>query len=250
MDNNQIALQLYTVREQTKQDMLGTLRTLAGMGYRAFEFAGFAGVPTTDIRAVLDDLGLRAVADHVGLSRWDEDTAGVFRDLHTLGCTYAVLPWAGEEFRTHGGIGRLADRLNALGAQCRDEGLVFAYHNHGFEFTPVDGTRMWDALTAATDPALVKLELDIYWARFAGADPPALLQQFAGRMPLLHIKDMAGDDSRRDMPVGDGVLPWDQLLPAARAAGAEWYIIEQDHPQDPLADVERSLRNLEALLGA
>jgi sugar phosphate isomerase/epimerase len=61
---------------------------------------------------------------------------------------------------------------------------------------------------------------------------------------------MAGDDSRRDMPVGDGVLPWDQLLPAARAAGAEWYIIEQDHPQDPLADVERSLRNLEALLGA
>lgn len=250
MDNNQIALQLYTVREQTQRDMLGTLRALADMGYRAFEFAGYAGVPTSEIRPVLDDLGLRAVADHVGLARWDEDTAGVFRDLHTLGCSYAVVPWAGEEFRTSDGIGRLAERLNALGAQCRDEGLRFAYHNHGFEFTPVDGTTMWDQLIAATDPALVALELDIYWARFAGADPLALIEQFAGRMPLLHVKDMAGDVSRRDVPVGDGVLPWDRLLPAGRAAGAEWYIVEQDHPQDPLADVERSLRNLEKLLGA
>jgi sugar phosphate isomerase/epimerase len=112
----------------------------------------------------------------------------------------------------------------------------------------LDGSTMLDQLAAATDPTLVGLELDLYWARFGGGDPRALIQRYAGRVPLLHIKDMSADEPRRDVPVGDGILPWPRLLTAGRAAGAEWYIIEQDNPQQPLADVERSLRNLEGLL--
>lgn len=250
MDNNQIALQLYTVREHTQADMLGTLRALADMGYRAVEFAGYGGVATSEIRALLDERGMRAAAAHVGLQLWQEDTAAVFRDLHTLGCSYAVVPWVGEEYRNADGMRRLADRLNAIAAQCRAEGLRCAYHNHAFEFeSSVDGKTLWDLITEGTDPALVDLELDVFWAQYGGADPVALIEQFSGRVPLLHIKDMADAESRRDAPVGDGVMPWDRILPAGRAAGTEWYIVEQDHPQNPLPDVERSLHALEALLG-
>jgi sugar phosphate isomerase/epimerase len=248
MDKNQIALQLYTVREAAQADMLGTLRRLADMGYRAVEFAGYGGVPTREIRAVLDERGMTAMGAHVGLHLWQEDTAAVIRDLQTLGCTYAIVPFAGEEYRTAEGVGQLADRLNALAGQCRAEGLRFAYHNHAFEFAPLDGGTMWERLVAATDPALVNLELDVFWAQVGGAGPVALIEQLKGRVPILHIKDMAGDASQRDMPVGDGVMPWDHILPVAQATGIEWYVIEQDHPQQPLADVERSLHGLEKLL--
>ena len=95
---------------------------------------------------------------------------------------------------------------------------------------------------------LVNLELDVFWAQVGGAGPVALIEQLQQRVPILHIKDMAGDASQRDLPVGDGVMPWDHILPAAQATGVEWYVIEQDHPQDALADVERSLHGLEKLL--
>jgi sugar phosphate isomerase/epimerase len=249
MANNQIALQLYTVREQAQADMLGTLRALADMGYRAVEFAGYGGVPTSEIRALLDERGMKAASAHVGLHLWEEDTAAVLRDLHTLGCQYAVVPWVSDEWRTAEGMQRLGARLNEIAAQCRAEGIRCAYHNHAFEFEQsVDGKTLWELLTSETDPALVDLELDTFWAQYGGADPVALIKQYSGRVPLLHIKDMADAESRRDAPVGDGIMPWDRILPAGRAAGTEWYIIEQDHPQNPLPDVARSLRALEKLL--
>ena len=171
-----------------------------------------------EIRALLDERGMEAMAAHVGLHLWQEDTAAVIRDLHTLGCTFAIVPFAGEEYRTADGVQRLAERLNDLAAQCQAAGLRFAYHNHAFEFAPLDGGTMWERLTAATDPALVNLELDVYWAQHGGSDPVALIERFRGRVPILHIKDRLDDAEPHDMPVGDGVMPWDRILPAGQAA--------------------------------
>ena len=108
-------------------------------------------------------------------------------------------------------------------------------------------TKDINEILAATDPALVALELDVYWAQHAGADPVDLIQRHRSRVPLLHVKDMAGDADRADVPAGEGTLPWPRILEAAATAGTLWYIVEQDHPRDALDDVRRSLRNLEQL---
>lgn len=250
MRKDQIALQLYTVREHTAKDMLGTLRTLARMGYPSVELAGYGNATPKDIRAVLDETGMRAVSAHVGLQLWQNQPQQVIDDMHTLGCEYAVVPFVGEEYRgSVAAVQRLAEQLNQFATTCQSAGLRFGYHNHAFEFAPLDGTTMWQVLADNTDPALVNLELDVYWAYFAGADPLAVIRQYAARLPLIHVKDM-DKDARRDAPAGAGRMPWNEIIAASDAAGAAYYIVEQDTPDDPLADVEKSLRYLEQVAGA
>src|SRR5262249_31748493 len=144
--------------------------------------------------------------DHFA-TRFDE----VVGDLNTLGCSDAVVPWIHPDRRAElfGDVGALAQTFDDWGRRCRDAGLRFGYHNHDFEFTAAPsgtGTAL-DALMAATDPALVTLELDAYWAAAAGHDPVELLRRYAGRIPLLHVKDRAAGADPADAPVGEGVLP-------------------------------------------
>ena len=248
MNKNQIALQLYSVRDLAQQDMLGTLRRIGAIGYPAVEFAGYGGVPTAEIRALLDSLGMQTAGVHVPLADLQNKPEQVFADLHTLGCQYAVVPWVAEEYRgSDAAVQQLAGILNDLGARCRAEGLQLAYHNHNFEFAAGDGPTMWDRLTAATDPDLVALELDVYWATFAGADPLALIDRYGPRLALLHLKDMTADETRAYAPIGTGTMPWPEILAAGAAAGVNWYIVEQDKSSDPLADTALSLRHLQEL---
>jgi sugar phosphate isomerase/epimerase len=243
MKIDHVAVQLYTLRDLTAQDMPGTLRRLAEIGYRAVEFAGYGNATPQNIRAVLDELGMRGIAAHVRLQQLEQNTDQIAQELHHLGCEYIVVPWIGEEYRQSvDQVRRLAEQLNRMGRQMAEQGLRLAYHNHQFEFAPLDGTTMWDLLIAETDPALVDFELDIYWAAYAEHDPIALIEQHNARLTLLHLKDRATDGS--DAPVGDGSLPWERILATARA---RWYIVEQDHPREPLDDVARSLHSLRGL---
>jgi sugar phosphate isomerase/epimerase len=229
--------------------MVGTLRLLAEQGYRAVEFAGFGGVPAEDLRGVLNELNMRAVAAHIGLDALQQEPEGVVADLRTLGCDYAVVAYVVEERRgSLEQVREVASILNRNGEICREGGLGFAYHNHAFEFAPVGGNTMFDVLLEETDPRLVAFELDVYWLRYAGIEPAEMLRRLSGRVPLVHIKDMAATEGQEPAPVGEGVFEWREVLAACDAAGVEWYIVEQDHPREPLADVERSLRNLEKLL--
>ena len=242
---DKIALQLYTVRSLTAEDMPGTLRRLAEMGYRAVELAGFGNSDPEQVRRTLDDLGMRAISIHLGLPLW-QDPQAALQVARTLGCGDAVLPGIPEDYRRSSEkLRELAQNLNDWGAAGRDAGIRFSYHNHDWEFAPLDGGSTWEILNRETDPKLVNLELDAYWAQFAGKDPVELIGQLAGRVPLLHVKDMANEPSRRDAPVGAGVINWGAILSAAARAGTEWYIVEQDHPQDALKDVETSLRQLQ-----
>jgi sugar phosphate isomerase/epimerase len=171
-------------------------------------------------------------------------------DLRTLGCDYAVVAYVVEERRQNlEQVRQVAAILNRNGEICRDAGLRFAYHNHAFEFAPLDGITMFDILLAETDPELVAFELDLYWLRYAGIDVAGMLRRLSGRVPLVHIKDMAASQQREPAPVGEGIFEWPGVLAECASAGAEWYVVEQDNPTDSLAEVERSLRNLERLLG-
>ncbi len=249
MHRDQISLQLYTVREHTAEDMVSTLRSLAEMGYTAVEFAGYGGLSPEDLRPVLDDLGLRASGAHVPLGSWEDDPERVIADMNTLGCAHAVVPIVPPERREPASVARLAEGFNRWGGLCRSGGVTFSYHNHDFEFAPSDGTTMWELLVRETDPDLVHLELDLYWVRYGGADPETVLRDLADRISLVHLKDMAADERRSDLPVGEGTMPWPQLLRAADEAGVEWFVAEQDNPRDALEDARSSLRHLQGLSG-
>ena len=245
MREDQISLQLYTVRDLTSADMPGTLRRLSEIGYTAVEFAGYGGLSPRELRTTLDECGLLASGAHVPLGDWETDPEAILEGLKTLDCAHAVVPTALREGRDAGAVSRLAANLNRWGGLCSPEGVTLSYHNHDFEFEPLEGgATMWEVLLHETDPALVKLELDLYWASYAGVDPSSLLEELGDRIPLVHLKDMVPDAARSDAPVGTGTMPWTGLLEAADRAGVEWYIVEQDNPGDPLEDVQSSLRYL------
>ena len=245
MRRDQISLQLYTVREQTARDMPSTLPKISEIGYPAVEFAGYGGLTPQDLKTILDDLGLRTSGVHVPFDSWERDPETVLADMQSLDCSHAVLPSAPPGRRgDEASVARLAEDLNRWGELCKGEDVAFSYHNHDFEFAPLGTTTMWDVLVRETDQELVGLELDLYWIKYAGTDPETVLRDVADRVSLVHLKDMAPDDTLSDLPVGEGTLPWTTLLEAADAAGVEWYIAEQDNPRDALEDVTISLRHL------
>jgi sugar phosphate isomerase/epimerase len=248
MRRDQISLQLYTVREETARDMPGTLRRISDIGYPAVEFAGYGNLTPQDLKTILDDLNLRTSGVHVPLDSLETNPAKVIADMQALDCAHAVLPSAPPERRTdEASVARLADDLNHWGELFRREGVTLSYHNHDFEFAPLGGSTMWDVLVRDTDPELVGLELDLYWIKYAGTDPETVLRDVGDRVSLVHLKDMASDDTLSDLPVGVGTLPWNDLLQVADEAGVEWFIAEQDNPRDALEDVKTSLQHLRGL---
>lgn len=254
MRRDQIAPQLYTVRDLAKADLPGTLRKVAEVGYPAVEFAGLHGHAATEIRAVLDEVGMRASSAHVPIARLREDAAAVFEELNTLGAGYAVVPWVEREEQSGDGARRLAADLNELGERAKAAGLTIGYHNHDVEFRPLEGVpgaaTLWDLLVAETDPTLVALELDVYWVEYGGGDAAALIREHPERYPLLHLKDMAGEgDALADAPIGQGTLDLGAIARAVEVT-THWYVVEQDNPTDPLADVATSLAGMERLSAA
>src|SRR5918997_2510747 len=248
---NPIAVQLYTVREAARDDFPGTLRRLAEGGAHAVEFASYGGMPIPELRALLDELGMRVVGSHVPLTAWEGQPDATLADIIALGGGYAVVPFVPEERR--GGVTfarSLAADLNRWAAQAKQAGLGFAYHHHDFEFAPLadgGGGTLFDILVQETDPNLVGIEVDVYWAAHAGVDPAHLLGELQGRVPLLHVKDMAAGQERTDVPVGEGVLRWHEILPAGGAGAGPWGGIGQDDPIDPIAEALRAIRNMEEL---
>lgn len=249
MQINQVALQLYTLRAHTADDMLGTLRKVAAMGYPAVELAGYGNATPAGIRTTLDECGMRAISAHVSLERLRNEQEQVFEELHTVGCNYVVVPSIPETQRSSvSAIQQVAHDLNQIGRSCSQQGFTFGYHNHAFEFTPVENTTMWDVLVSETDSDVVQLELDVFWAIVAGMDPLKLIKQCRGRLPLLHLKDMVVSEPPTDAPVGSGSLPWQDIIAAGDESGTQWYIVEQDHPQQPLDNAHQSIQYLQALV--
>ena len=227
----QVALELYTVRDQTVRDFAGTLRRVAQIGYSGVEFAGYGNLTAQEMSALLGETGLLPVSTHLRLDALqDSQLEASIRYCLDIGCSFIVLPWLANEWRTREGIQALAPRLNAIGRRCQEHGITFAYHNHDFEFTRVDEVYLLDYLLQATDASLVKIELDVYWVAYAGLDPVSYLHTLGNRVVLLHLKDMAADRSMTE--VGKGMLDMQQICAFAQNRGL-WGIVEHDHPQIP-----------------
>lgn len=250
MRQDQIAVQLYTLRELAATDLPGMLRAVSGAGYKAVELAGLPAIEPHALRDLLDAEELRPVASHESLENLRRDLAGILDRMAVLGCLRIVVPWLPEAERTTAdGVGTLARELGRLSGASADRGVRLGYHNHAFEFAALDGTTVWQVLLDEL-PASVELELDVYWAAIGGRDPAELIRGLDERLRLLHVKDLSPGSDRGDVPPGDGVLPWPDIVAAGTDRGVEWYVVEGDNPRDAVAEITRGLAYLQGLAGA
>jgi len=247
MRHDQIALQLYTVRRLAADDLAGTLVAVADAGYRAVELAGLPDTRPGELARLLDDASLRVVAAHEGIEHLRADLKAVTDRLAEVGCPRIIVPWMPEEDRrTTDDVRRFATELGGFAEAVAEGGIRLGYHNHAFEFAPLNGTTVWDVLVAELPPE-VELELDVYWAAVGGRDPVAEIRANPERIRLLHMKDLRAGAEPHDAPAGDGTLPFPDIVEAARSTGVDWFVVEQDEPDHVLDDIERAFTYLDGL---
>jgi sugar phosphate isomerase/epimerase len=247
MRQDQIALQLYTVRRLAASDLAGTLHAVAAAGYRAVELAGLPEVSPGELARLLGEAGLRAVAAHEGVESLREDVSGLADRMAVLGCSRVIVPWMPEDDRQSvDDVRRFAEELGGYAEALGARGIRLGYHNHAFEFAALDRTTIWDILLDEL-PSEVEIELDVYWAAVGGRDPAAEIQATSDRVRLLHMKDRAPGPEPLDAPAGEGILPFPAIIDAARSVGVEWYIVEQDEPRQALDDIASAYRYLASL---
>jgi len=239
-----IALQLYTVRDETAKDFKQTLRRVADIGYAGVEFAGYGDFSSKELASILSEYGLKAVGSHVGLQIIEQDPQRAIDYCLEIGCPYLIVPWIDQNIlKSDESLNKFTDQLNEYGRLCQQSGITLGYHNHAFEFEKAGETYLIDRLAAATDPALVKLELDTYWAAFAGVDPVAFIKEKGSRLITLHLKDMTPE--RTFAEVSTGTLDIAGFIEAGQAAGVKTYIVENDSPTIPSLESARiSFENL------
>jgi sugar phosphate isomerase/epimerase len=239
---------MYTLRDLATTDYVGTLRKVKEIGYSAVEVAGVGGMSAAALRQELDAIGLVVSGAHVPIQMLESHLDTIIADMQTLGAPYLICPWIPPERRSSADDYRtLARILNGIGAAVANAGLTFCYHHHDFELHPFGDTTGLHMLLNECDPRAVAFEIDVYWAAFASVDPVRLINEFAGRAPLVHLKDMA-PGSRTFAEVGYGTLDIPAILTGARAAGAEWFVVEQDVCQrPPLESVRMSYEYLKGL---
>ena len=237
-----VALQLYTIRDECARDLEGALRAVGELGYEGVELFQLHGHDAARVRGWLDDAGLVAVGRHAGAQELSERLDTLVEEVRVLGTDRVALSWI-EPSRD--AVGIVASLAEAAGAA----GLSFGFHNHAPEVQALDGGETFLDLLRALPPELLWLELDLGWVWHGGADPIAELAATSGRCPLVHVKDYRDRESRDDVPVGDGVVGYEHVIPAALAAGAEWLIVEEDEVAEPAFEaVGRSLQGVKRIL--
>lgn len=254
--NLPLGIQVYTLGDLPKTDLDGTMKKVSGIGYKTVELAGYLGKTPKELRAAFDAAGLKCTSAHIGLAKGTDaepklfdDIGRVAADMKVLGCAQVIAPaLARPDDLKVAGYGDLAKamtadhwkrqaaQLNDIGKKFKAEGIVFGYHNHNIEFSPVGGSTGLELLIANTDPKLVTFELDIGWVAAGGGDPTAFFNKHSGRFVAAHIKDLkastvANYEVKMDpTEVGSGKLDWKTILPAAYRAGVRKFFVEQEPP--------------------
>lgn len=251
--------QLYSLRTIIDKDPLAVLQGLEAAGYTEAEVIR---ANMDKIWSALKQTKLKPVSLHIDTQMFTKDIDKLnpaLDDAKQRGFSYVVCPYIAPQDR--GGVDvikKLADTLNSAGKRCKAAGIQLCYHNHAFEFEPVkEGGNLLDVLMKNTDPKLVGLELDIMWAKVGGVEPVKVFEQYKGRIPLVHMKNVKagiGPQYNEKVPreafeeVGKGVIEIAPVLRAAQKAGAKHFFVEQDQtPGNPLDSLRGSAAYLKSL---
>lgn len=240
-----VGIQFFSVPKALDTDFAGTVKMLAGIGYKeaelygpysfstqaakdhwnavtpslGFKGSGFFGHTANEIKAILEQNGMTAPSMHTDLDTLQNAMDPLAEAAHVLGSTYVVLPAIPQEKRQSlDDYKKMADAFNVIGENAKKAGVKFGYHNHGYGLKEVNGRIPLRVLLDNTDASLVFLEMDLYWTTAGGADPVELLNHYRGRYRLVHIKDMA----KKVHFSGDGgdSKQWIELFPYMTSAGS------------------------------
>lgn len=286
---DRIGVGLFTIPQLLDQDFAGTMKLLAEIGYKEIEFfgpfpfsvpsahagwkpiadilgmkqTGYYGLTPQEARTVLDDHGLTSPSMHSDLETLRQRMPDIAAAAHVLGQRYVVLPSIPEEERrTLDDYKRIADEFNQIGAAAVQAGIRFAYHNHGYGLSALEGEVPFRLILERTDPALVDMQLDIYWNTAGGGDPLAYLANYPGRFRLMHIKDMAQrvavpDDMNNPQAwmalfpyisdAGNGVLDLTAIIGQGLKSGVQHFLLERDLAPNPLETLQNSYQHLAGL---
>jgi sugar phosphate isomerase/epimerase len=250
-----IGLQMYSVRDDEKRDLMGTLKGLREMRYECVEFwAPYFDWMTgraKEVRKQLDDLGLRCYSNHTGTKHFGEEHLPHVVELnHILGSRYVIMAHAGPQANLDGWR-RTAEILARASPKLKAANLGCGYHNWDVDFRPVEGTRPIDILTGNT-PKEVVFQLDVATCLAAGADPLAFIRANAGRIKTYHLKDWSDDPQKKyRVLLGEGIGRWKDLFELAETVGGvEHYLIEQEGSRfSQMETAKRCLDNFKSIRG-
>lgn len=284
-----IGIQLWSLPKLLSEDFEGTLQLLSQMGYREVELygpytfsassaqerwktltpvlgfggSGYFGYSAQEVKQMLKDNNLKSTSAHTDLDTLQMHMGKLGEAGNALGFEYVVLPAIPDDKRQSlDDYKRIAEAFNKIGAEAKQNGLKFAYHNHGYGLQEVDGTVPLDLILDGTDPDLVFLELDIYWTTAGGADPIKYLQQYKNRYHLMHIKDMKekvqfsgdGGDSSQWIELfpyittaGNGIFDLAEIIETGKKCGVKHFYVEHDMAPDPKVDLKSSFSHLNGL---
>ena len=264
-----VALQLYSVRDDMAKDYVATLEAVAEMGYHGVEFAGFVADPA-EMGAKARELGMEPISCHYNFGKILENPEKAFNDCLAAGCKFIVIPWLGRKKElSDENLDATIAEIARVGKMATEAGLTMLYHNHDFEFDKVNGEYIIDKMYREIPADALKTQLDTCWVNVGGENPANFVRKYAGRAPLVHIKDFTGSKSEgmyeligddktvatakveqfRFRPVGYGVQDVPAILKASEEAGAGWVIVEQDQSPDmpPIEAVKLSRDYLKSL---
>ncbi|HEY9594404.1 MAG TPA: sugar phosphate isomerase/epimerase family protein, partial [Spirochaetia bacterium] len=244
-----IGLQLYSLKDMATKDLLGTIETVAKIGYDGVELWNNFGIPAAEIRRVLDASGIRCSGSHVGLDELLTHLDRVIETSLTLGGASIVCPRVPEEMRNSSdAFKRTADVFSRIGERCKASGLTFAFHHHGEELGIFDGESGLDIIARFSDPAVVKLQLEVYWLVLGGHDPAAAVEKYSDRCASLHVSDVKSVESRDYTELGRGIVDMPALVAACRRHGVEWLNVEHEwYDKGELQSLVESLGYLRSL---
>jgi len=249
---SKIGLQLFSVWKDAENDFLGTFQKVADLGYEGVQFAGFYNTPALKVKQLLNEHKIAAAGAHVGIHQLlQPELESAFEFHQTIGNKLIICPAIPKEMRqTADDYKRTAETLNKIGEACKKAGFIFGYHNHDFEFEKFGDRTGFELLFGNTEPDLVKMELDCYWANFAEHDPIEIIRRYKDRVVSLHIKDMKIVNGKKTgTEVGRGIFDFAAIIKAANEVGVEWFTVEQEEfERDPYESLAINIDALKHLL--
>ena len=224
-------IQLWSVRDDLAKDPKAVLKQLSGYGYKQIEsFEGskgmFWGMSHTEFKKQMDDLGMKIISSHCDIGKDFEKKAA---EAAEIGMKYLICPWKGPQ-KSLDNFKQFADEFNQKGDICKKNGIRFAYHNHDYSFTAMEGQFPQDIMMKNTDAGLVDFEMDMYWVVTGGQDIEAWLKKYPNRFRLCHVKDRTKNTKEKDASciVGTGSIDYPKILKTAKKSGVQYFIIEQE----------------------
>jgi sugar phosphate isomerase/epimerase len=246
-----VALQVYSIRDDAEKDFVKAMQEVKSMGYEGVELAGLYGHTPEEIRDILKEIGLTPISAHVPYQELEQNLQKTVKCYAIIGCRFIAIPYLTDEYRY--GTDKFEEVMKyipSIAKACHTEGITLLYHNHDFEFLKTtEDEYILDFMYQQIPEEELKVELDTCWVKVVGINPSDYMKKYAGRLPVVHLKDFNGETPLEFRALGQGVQDVPSLLEEAIRGGSEWVVVEQDsHTQySALEDVRLSREYLKTL---